>query len=105
MLKTKLCLAAAAIALAACSQPDPMMEVTPEPIYNKFGEPTGCTDSTLLPNSTWENPCDPPDDCVIIPGTNICDPSGGRDPHDGGSDDGGRDPGRNPTTGTPGTAG
>lgn len=97
MLKTKFCLGAAAIVLVACSQPEPMMEITPEPIYNKMGEVTGCTDSAMLPNSTWENPCVPPDDCVIITASNICDPYPGRDPQDDGREPD-RDP--NPTTGT-----
>jgi hypothetical protein len=105
MLKTKFFMAATAIVLVACSQPDPIMTISPEPIYNKMGEVTGCRDSSLVPNSTWENPCEPPDDCVIIPGTNYCDPAGGRDPNDGrGSDDagdpgGGRNPTGSPTTG------
>jgi hypothetical protein len=89
MFKSKIALAATALVLVACSQPEPMVEITPEPIYNKMGEPTGCRDSSLIPNSTWENPCDPPDDCVLIPGTNICDPNGGRDPEDGRNPDDG----------------
>ena len=80
---SKLILGLPAIVLLACSQPDHdmTMKVAAEPIYNKMGEVTGCTDGRE-PNSTWRNPCEPPDGCILIPGTNICDPDGGR-----GSDD------------------
>lgn len=51
-----------AAVLAACSQPEPAMEMSAEPIYNKMGEVVGCTDGrTFVPGTApMEDPCAPP---------------------------------------------
>lgn len=48
--------------LAACSQPEPVMEVSAEPVYNKMGEVVGCTDGrTFIPGTAPQiDPCAPP---------------------------------------------
>jgi len=77
----KLCfLVLPSILLVACGQPQ-VVPVSATPIYNKMGDVVGCEGGDRVPNTSQENPCDPPDDCVIVAGTNECYPTGkGDDP-------------------------
>ena len=99
-----LSLAALGAAVAACSQPEPMEPpvIRGEPIFDKFGGITGCTDGVYVPGAAPQDQCLPPsDDCE--PGTTVssaaaqpCPPP--RMPRDPGRDpEPQRDPQRDPT--------
>jgi len=87
--KKSVCIIGFVAILGACAQPEPE-PIAPEPIYNKYGEATGCrsADGQITGiNSNYagrENPC-VPEDCVdgYIAGTQTpCVPTY-RDPQDG----------------------
>ncbi len=100
-----ICALGFAAILGACAQPEPV-PIAPEPIFNKYGEATGCIDAdgrivginSTVPEET--NPCEPPE-CVdesITGGPEIPCPPTGREPEDGSGRTGG-----GTTRGTPGT--
>ncbi len=74
MKRFKICLLVLpSIVLVACAKPE-MAPVSAVPIYNKMGDVVGCEGGDRVPNTSQENPCDPPEDCEIIAGTNECYP-------------------------------
>lgn len=80
--KTIGAVASIAFVLAGCAQQqsEPLV-ITPQPIFNKFGEAVGCEgDATYNPNNE-EYPCEPPE-CQEYDAQGVPCPPPGREPDD-----------------------